>query len=120
MNFFIENWQTIISLLGGLGAFVTGWNVRKINAKEQEAGALQSVQKVYDTLTKQIDPKFAELFNEIKNLKNENIEQRKDMRILQEDNRNLHTEVSKLLKRNHELEKENTLLINTTPNGSTK
>src|SRR5680860_252382 len=97
MNFFIENWYLIVTLLGTLGAFVTGWNVRKINAKEKEAGALQSVQRVYDTLTKQIEPKFAELFEDIRNLKKENIEQRKEMRVLQEDNRNLHTDVLKLV-----------------------
>lgn len=119
MKILIEYWHIIAAVLGfsgggGLIGFFAG-------KKKRQTDAVISTQNIYDTLTKQMEvginemrEKIKELKNEnveqkkdfqkdITNLKQENVEQRKEMRALQSDNRNLHLEVTNMHKENNEL-----------------
>lgn len=107
-TFIIENWQVITSLIitPVLGFFV-GKKSRKSKEKNEEADALSNVQKVYNILTEQVKSQIEALQNDLKLVKEENIEQRKDLRALQSDNRDLHSEIRRLTKENEELRREN-------------
>jgi len=116
-QFILDNWIALSGVVGSVITFFTGWKFRAINVKKEGASALESIQKVYDTFSTQTNKKFDELYNEIKSLKEENLQQRKSIRELQRDNRDLHKEVSKLMQKNNQLllENQRLKLENTTP-----
>jgi len=108
MKFINEHWQLLLQLLGlstggGLIGFFAGKKKRVSDNKLSEAKALESTQSVYDTLTKHMDVALNQLKEEVNHLKKENVEQRKEMRALQADNRRLHLEVTNMHKENNEL-----------------
>lgn len=85
-----ENWTTIAGLMGALGtpvAWYTGIKRGKAQTKIVEGDAIQNMQKAYDTFVADQSERYADFKNEIKYLrtelsavKDENIEQRKDLR----------------------------------------
>ena len=108
MKFINENWQLVLQLLGlstggGLIGFFAGKKKRISDNKMSEAKALESTQSVYDTLTKHMDIALSQMKEEVNHLKKENVEQRKEMRALQSDNRKLHIEVTNMHKENNKL-----------------
>jgi predicted RNase H-like nuclease (RuvC/YqgF family) len=108
MKLLAEYWHIIAAVLGlsgsgGLIGFLAGKKEQKSKAKKTEADALTSTQSVYDMLTKHMEEALKEMRLEISDLKKENIEQRKEMRVLHSDNRKLHLEVSNMHKENNEL-----------------
>lgn len=103
-KFLLENWQLIITLIvAPVIGYFTGKKIQKSNEKQTEADALSTIQTVYDKLTKQIEKEVDNFKTEIADLKQENRDQRADLRALQKDNSNLHLEVSKLMQENNKL-----------------
>ena len=103
MKNLIDNWQTVAVILAPIITFLTGWKLKKINEKKEGANALQSIQNVYDILTRQIESEIAGFRKDVNDLKDENREQRADIRQLQKDNSSLHVQVSNLMQENNDL-----------------
>ena len=107
MGFLQDNLGIIITGFTGfitsVFAFFKGRKQLQSDNKKSEAGALESTQSVYDTLTRHMEKSLNDMKEEIKDVKTENVEQRKEMRKLQADNRNLHIEISNMMKENNEL-----------------
>lgn len=104
----VNNLFQIITVIFGGGsffAFVTERRKRKIEESQLQASALAGMQKTYDKWVEDSNQKFASINKELYEVKNENIEQRKDLRLLQKDNSKLHLEISKLLQENTELKR---------------
>ena len=103
MKNLLDNWQILVAIFAPIITFFTGWKLKKINEKKEGANALQSIQNVYDVLTKQIENEINGFRKEINDLKEENREQRSDIRQLQKDNSSLHVQVSNLMQENNAL-----------------
>ena len=105
MNFITDNWQAITGVLGSVIAFFGGRKMKHTQHKNSEATALQNMQKTYDKWTADTNKRIQNLQDELTTIKNENIEQRKEMRSLQRDNRSLHNQITALTVENNELKK---------------
>ncbi|WP_121665231.1 hypothetical protein [Mesonia aquimarina] len=92
----LDNWQLISGAIASVFAFFGGRKLKKINEKKEEANALQTFKEVYDGMASGIK-------KEIEDIKLENREQRKTMRLLQEDNGKLHRDISQLMTENNQL-----------------
>jgi len=107
MSFISDNLSVIITgltgTIGSIVAFFGGKKVKKSKEKETESNALQQMQKAYDTFTADSNEKYNALKAELNEIKQENREQRRDLRTLQKDNSKLHLEVAQLTRENHEL-----------------
>ena len=103
MEKLINYWEIITGVVAGIATWFGAQKIKRSNEKSQEASALAEMQKVYDTMTKQIRGEFEHLREDVKELKKENREQRITLRDLQRDNSTLHLEISKLSRENHQL-----------------
>jgi chromosome segregation ATPase len=104
----LELWHVVTGALGlttsgGILGIFFDRKKRQNEAKQSESNALQTMQKAYDTFTADMKEKYDSVKTEMVEVKNENREQRSDLRALQKDNSKLHLEVAQLTRENHEL-----------------
>jgi len=107
-EFLTNNWQILLAAIGlsGSGGAIGIYfdrKKRKADAKQSEGNALQTMQKAYDVFVEDSKSKIDEIKAELKDIKQENREQRKTLRVLQTDNARMHKQISDLSKENTEL-----------------
>ena len=108
MKYILDNIGLILSVLGigGGGGLVGLWIGKRKRAGEAtqvEANALITMQQAYAKFTDDSNNRFATMQKELDAIKLENIEQRKDIRLLIKDNRSLHNQVTALSNENSQL-----------------
>ena len=110
----LDYWHIIAGAITGNGGFFIGRKMKRSQEKQTEATAMSSMQTVYDIFSEQTKRQIEILINQLNSMKEELVNNKEDIRMLQIDNRNLHLEVlnlskenSKLKERINELEKEN-------------
>lgn len=101
----LENWQIMIGLIGSAIAFITGRKMQTIEEKKANSDAVLSMQTVYDNFVKDIEARYREMKDEMQHVKNEviqlrqeNSELRKELRIWENKYNNLRKEFDKLAK----------------------
>lgn len=121
MKFIIENWELISSIiLFVAGGGFLGWKMKKAeaekaihNAEQSKTEAVQSIKELYGDFVGDFKIRYDELKNdlagvrkrnqdeirsiktELTSIKKENIEQRHDLRKLNDENRELRQELAK-------------------------
>jgi len=90
MNWLIENWTAVVAILASLGtpfAWFAGRRKEKASTKIVEGDAVKNMQGAYDTFVADQTERYEDLKKDMKYLKSElvlvkqeNVEQRKDMR----------------------------------------
>ena len=101
----IENWQIIIGLIGSGIAFLTGRKMQTIEEKKANSDAVLSMQTVYDNFVKDIEDRYIEMRKEMQHVKSEviqlrqeNSELRKELRVWENKYNKLRSEFDKLTK----------------------
>lgn len=101
----LENWQIMIGLIGSAIAFITGRKMQTIEEKKANSDAVLSMQTVYDNFVKDIEARYREMKDEMQHVKNEviqlrqeNSELRKELRIWENKYNALRSEFDKLTK----------------------
>lgn len=101
----LENWQIMIGLIGSAIAFITGRKMQTIEEKKANSDAVLSMQTVYDNFVKDIEARYREMREEMQHVKNEviqlrqeNSELRKELRIWENKYNALRSEFDKLTK----------------------
>lgn len=101
----LENWQIMIGLIGSAIAFITGRKMQTIEEKKANSDAVLSMQTVYDNFVKDIEARYREMKDEMQHVKNEviqlrqeNSELRKELRIWETKYAKLRAEFDKLTK----------------------
>ena len=93
MKTLIEYWEIIAGAIAGIAGYFGASKIRKTTAFE-------NMQKSYDLFTSHQKEQLSLLKDEVKEIKTENVEHRKNIVKLQEDSVNLHKEISELTKKN--------------------
>ena len=93
----------LIGSIGTLFAFFTG-------KKKRESNANIEIGKAYMQLAEQAKESITAMRNEVSEIKEENIKQRSDMRLLQKEIGKLHRENIRLQRMLNNIEKENKIL----------
>ena len=101
----LENWQIMIGLIGSAIAFITGRKMQTIEEKKANSDAVLSMQTVYDNFVKDIEARYREMRDEMQHVKNEviqlrqeNSELRKELRVWENKYNKLRSEFDKLTK----------------------
>jgi predicted nuclease with TOPRIM domain len=101
----IENWQIIMGIIGSAIAFLTGRKMQTIQEKKANSDAVLSMQTVYNNFVKDIEERYRELKDEMGHVKNEviqlrqeNSELRKELRVWENKYNKLRAEFDKLTK----------------------
>lgn len=101
----IENWQVILGIIGSAVAFLTGRKMQTIQEKQANSDAVLSMQTVYNNFVKDIEERYRELKDEMGHVKNEviqlrqeNSELRKELRVWENKYNKLRAEFDKLTK----------------------
>ena len=93
MKGIIEYWEIFAGAVAGVAGYFGASKIRKTTA-------FQNMQTSYELFTEHQKQQLSLLKDEIKEIKVENIEHRKAIVRLQEDNVKLHKEISELTKKN--------------------
>lgn len=101
----IENWQIIMGIIGSAIAFLTGRKMQTIQEKKANSDAVLSMQTVYNNFVKDIEERYRELKDEMGHVKSEviqlrqeNSELRKELRVWENKYNKLRGEFDKLTK----------------------
>lgn len=101
----VENWQIIAGLLGSAIAFITGRKMQTIEEKKANSDAVLSMQTVYENFVKDIESRYREMREEMQHVKSEvvqlrqeNSELRKELRVWENKYNKLRSEFDKLTK----------------------
>jgi predicted nuclease with TOPRIM domain len=101
----IENWQIIMGIIGSAIAFLTGRKMQTIQEKQANSDAVLSMQTVYNNFVKDIEERYRELKDEMGHVKSEviqlrqeNSELRKELRVWENKYNKLRAEFDKLTK----------------------
>ena len=101
----LENWQIMIGLIGSAIAFITGRKMQTIEEKKANSDAVLSMQTVYDNFVKDIEARYREMKDEMQHVKSEviqlrqeNSELRKELRVWENKYNKLRSEFDKLTK----------------------
>ena len=92
----LENWQIMIGLIGSAIAFITGRKMQTIEEKKANSDAVLSMQTVYDNFVKDIEARYREMREEMQHVKNEVIQLRQENSELRKELRIWETKYSKL------------------------
>lgn len=92
----LENWQIMIGLIGSAIAFITGRKMQTIEEKKANSDAVLSMQTVYDNFVKDIEARYREMKDEMQHVKNEVIQLRQENSELRKELRIWETKYSKL------------------------
>lgn len=83
----IKNWEIIAGAFSAIVAYLGGLRTKKYNEKKENASALESMQKTYDTFVNDQTERYNELKEELrflrdeyKSLRSENKELKKELR----------------------------------------
>lgn len=101
----IENWQIIMGIIGSAVAFLSGRKLKTIEEKKANSDAVLSMQTVYDNFVKDIEARYREMKDEMQHVKSEviqlrqeNSELRKELRVWETKYAKLRGEFDKLTK----------------------
>lgn len=101
----IENWQIIMGIIGSAVAFLSGRKLKTIEEKKANSDAVLSMQTVYDNFVKDIEARYREMKDEMQHVKSEviqlrqeNSELRKELRVWETKYAKLRSEFDKLSK----------------------
>lgn len=101
----IENWQIIMGIIGSAVAFLSGRKLKTIEEKKANSDAVLSMQTVYDNFVKDIEARYREMKDEMQHVKSEviqlrqeNSELRKELRVWENKYNKLRSEFDKLTK----------------------
>jgi archaellum component FlaC len=101
----IENWQIIMGIIGSAIAFLTGRKMQTIEEKKANSDAVLNMQLVYNNFVKDIEERYRELKDEMGHVKSEviqlrqeNSELRKELRVWENKYNKLRAEFDKLTK----------------------
>lgn len=101
----IENWQIIMGIIGSAVAFLSGRKLKTIEEKKANSDAVLSMQTVYDNFVKDIEARYREMREEMQHVKSEviqlrqeNSELRKELRVWETKYAKLRGEFDKLTK----------------------
>lgn len=101
----IENWQIIMGIIGSAIAFISGRKMQTIEEKKANSDAVLSMQTVYENFVKDIEERYREMREEMQHVKGEviqlrqeNSELRKELRVWENKYNALRKEFDKLTK----------------------
>jgi chromosome segregation ATPase len=101
----VENWQIIAGILGSAIAFLTGRKMQTIEEKKANSDAVLSMQNVYENFVKDIESRYADMRDQMQEvrsevilLRKENSELRKELRVWERKYNSLKSEFDKLTK----------------------
>ena len=101
----IENWQIIMGIIGSAVAFLSGRKLKTIEEKKANSDAVLSMQTVYDNFVKDIEARYREMKDEMQHVKSEVIQLRqenselgKELRVWENKYNKLRSEFDKLTK----------------------
>lgn len=101
-----ENWQIIAGLFGSVFAFFGGRKIKKAEENKSTSEALASMQQTYDTFVSDLRERYNELKEELKFIREEQLQSRIEIKELQTRNRELSRELKVSEEKYMKLKKE--------------
>jgi predicted nuclease with TOPRIM domain len=101
----MENWQILAGIGGSIIAFFGGQKMKSIEEKKANSDAVLSMQTVYENFVKDIESRYADMRDQMQEvrtevilLRKENSELRKELRVWERKYNSLKSEFDKLTK----------------------
>jgi mevalonate kinase len=106
VNFLTDNWQILAGLFGSVIAFFSGKKIKKAEENKSTSEALASMQQTYDTFVGDLRERYNELKEEMRFIKEQQLQDRLEIKELQNRNRELSRELKVWEEKYMKLKKE--------------
>lgn len=110
LQFFLENWQAIFTgltgLITGMAGFFMGKKERRADLAQKQGGAVETAQRIYDTLMEDIKDQYQQLKDKVNVLEERERTGMKERAVMEGQLKEMGKQISAYERRIAELKKE--------------